>query len=327
MFGLIGPDGAGKTTTLRDRCSGCSPPDARHGARPAGSTRPRQRRALSRTDRLPLAALLALRRPHAWTRTSPSSREIHGVRDWRAAARRAPRDAAHDALPRPPGRSALRRDEAEARPRLHAHPHARASGARRAHDRRRSGLAPGLLAASSRGCSARASRSCSRRPTWTRPSAARAWRSWTAARILDARHARRAARRGAGRRWSRSWPSRRRGARRAPARGAGRRGRRGLRRAPARDPARGSTRGGAERGRAASRRGLRAAGLDVRSARPTTPSLEDVFIGRIRARGGGRRRRGEPMRPRLPLVPARCRAAAPAAAGAGRAGAPAAPSA
>jgi len=30
---------------------------------------------------------------------------------------------------------------------------------------------------------------------------------------------------------------------------------------------------------------LREAGLTVRSARPTTPTLEDVFIGRIRPRG------------------------------------------
>ncbi len=41
-------------------------------------------------------------------------------------------------------------------------------------------------------------------------------------------------------------------------------------------------RGPAAAGELAAR--LRQAGLEVRSARPTTPSLEDVFIGRIRAR-------------------------------------------
>jgi ABC-2 type transport system ATP-binding protein len=50
---------------------------------------------------------------------------------------------------------------------------------------------------------------------------------------------------------------------------------------PAAEPGRAA----AEAARLAER--LREAGLTVRSARPTTPTLEDVFIGRIRPRDGG----------------------------------------
>ena len=63
MFGLIGPDGAGKTTTLR-MVLGLLPA---HGGKVA-HLRPRPCGAsaakLSGRDRLPVAALLALRRPH-----------------------------------------------------------------------------------------------------------------------------------------------------------------------------------------------------------------------------------------------------------------------
>ena len=103
-------------------------------------------------------------------------------------------------------------------------------------------------------------------------------------RLLTVERPRRAARGRAGASWWRSWPS------------LGERPSTSLREAPgvaevevfgerlhaslpdeAPEPAR-------PRSPPASRRGCAQAGLDVRSARPTTPSLEDVFIGRIRAR-------------------------------------------
>ncbi|MCK7520324.1 MAG: hypothetical protein MZV64_22900 [Ignavibacteriales bacterium] len=50
--------------------------------------------------------------------------EIHLVRDFRQAPRGAAGIHPADAVPRPPGRAALRRDAAEAGPGLHPHPHA-----------------------------------------------------------------------------------------------------------------------------------------------------------------------------------------------------------
>ena len=68
------------------------------------------------------------------------------------------------------------------------------------------------------------------------------------------------------------------------ARGAGRRRGRGLRRAAAREPARRAARAEPRRRPTRSPRGCARRGSSSTPSRPATPSLEDVFIGRIRAR-------------------------------------------
>ena len=102
-------------------------------------------------------------------------------------------------------------------------------------------------------------------------------------RVLTVDTPRRAARGPSRASWSRWWPSR--GARPSPSCGRRRASRR------SRSSASGCTRACRTRRRRAALAAadalaarLRGAGLVVHSARPTTPSLEDVFIGRIRAR-------------------------------------------
>ena len=79
------------------------------------------------------------------------------------------------------GRAAVGRHEAEAGARVHARPRAGAHRARRADDRRRSGVAPRVLEAARRSSCRRASRSSWRRRISTKPSAARASRCSTRA--------------------------------------------------------------------------------------------------------------------------------------------------
>ncbi len=87
--------------------------------------------------------------------------------------------------------------------------------------------------------------------------------------------------------------------------------RRGLRRAPPRDPPRclqGRRAAAGERLAQA----LPAAGVAVQHVRTTAPSLEDLFIARIRGRRGGRPRRGDTMTTLVPVLLAASVAVAPA---------------
>ena len=147
MFGLIGPDGAGKTTTIRLICGLLRADGGRSAV--LGRDPVRQHAAVTRSSRLPLAALQPLRRPQHRREHRVLRRDPRRHRLRRAAQPAARHDAAH-AVPRPAGRPAVGRHEAEARARVHARPRAAAHPARRADDRRRPGVAPRVLEAAVR---------------------------------------------------------------------------------------------------------------------------------------------------------------------------------
>ena len=121
MFGLIGPDGAGKTTAIRLMC-GLLHPDAGEvrvlGLDPVATHRALTERVGYLSQRFSLYGDLTIDENIAFFA------EIHGVRDYRAPARPAARDDAADAVPRAAGRPAVRRHEAEAGAGLHARPRA-----------------------------------------------------------------------------------------------------------------------------------------------------------------------------------------------------------
>ena len=180
MFGLIGPDGAGKTTTIRLIC-GLLRADAgrvrvlgRDPVARAPRASPTSVGYLS--QRFSLYGDLSDRREHRVLRRDPRRR---------ATTRRA-RDRLLEMTQLTPFRVAARRPavgrhEAEARARLHAR--ARADADRCSTSRRPASIR--CRAASSGSCcpsSCRAgSRSSCRRRIWTRRSAARAWRCCTRA--------------------------------------------------------------------------------------------------------------------------------------------------
>jgi ABC-2 type transport system ATP-binding protein len=143
MFGLIGPDGAGKTTAIRLAC-GLARPDA-GSIRILGHDPARARREV--TDRVGyLSQRFSLYGDLTIDENIAFFAEIHGVRRYGPA-----RDRLLDMTQLTPfrGRRAIacRGDEAEARPGLHARARAGRPAARRADDGRGPGVAARVLEA------------------------------------------------------------------------------------------------------------------------------------------------------------------------------------
>ena len=145
MFGLIGPDGAGKTTTIRLLC-GLLHADGGSGAR----ARPRSGRASTARSRAAVGYLsqrFSLYGDLSIDENIAFFAEIHGVRDYQAAPRSPARDDAAHAVPaRLADRlsGGMKQKLALACTLVHE---PRAPPARRADDRRRSGVAARVLEA------------------------------------------------------------------------------------------------------------------------------------------------------------------------------------
>ena len=121
MFGLIGPDGAGKTTAIRLMC-GLLHADAGElrvlGLDPVKDHRRITERVGYLSQRFSLYGDLTIDENIAFFA------EVHGVRDYQRPPRSAVVDDAADAVSRAAGRSAVGRHEAEAGAGLHAGPRA-----------------------------------------------------------------------------------------------------------------------------------------------------------------------------------------------------------
>ena len=153
IFGLVGPDGAGKTTTMRLLTS-IMDPDAGE-ARVAGHNVVREAEAVKAeigymSQRFGLYAdLTVMENLDFYADIYNVPRKGRGERSPTAAGFQQPY-----AVQAPPGGQPLRRDEAEAWAGLHADPHAAGAFLGRADQRRRSRLAARLLADSVPACSA-----------------------------------------------------------------------------------------------------------------------------------------------------------------------------
>ena len=178
-FGLLGPNGAGKTTTI-EILEGLTTPDAGEveilGLTWDGIERELRERigvSLQETqlaEKLTVGETVRLFASFYARRARPGRRAAEAV-----AGREARR----------PGRQALRRPEAAAGGGLRAGRRSRDPLPRRADDRPRSAEPAAALGQSSRRFARAAARCCSRRTTWTRPSAcATASRSSTTASVI-----------------------------------------------------------------------------------------------------------------------------------------------
>ncbi len=145
VVGLIGPDGAGKTSTLRV-VAGLLRADAADRRRCSASTAWKHRRALHRRLGY-LAQRFALYGDLTVDENVQFFALLYGVRGWRdAPCRCSSSRVGLRAVPRPPGRPAVGRDEAEARAGLQPDARPRGAAARRADHRRRPGHPARVLA-------------------------------------------------------------------------------------------------------------------------------------------------------------------------------------